>query len=455
MLIRWLCRKKSFSAALAAMLLFLLLPLTAEAGSRVESVNARVTAAVGLPPLVQQRMETSVRVIAEQLLLGMSADASSEEQQQKSEVIRQVFDKVLVGYTVCQVDVTLGSNADVTVRLIPWSDQIQNIEVETSVEGMPPVVEAMVRQDLANVGTVFSDALYGLPVAAADWTNGVLKHHLDDYLAAHLPEFRGDFEVETDGDRAKVSLSVYPRLPVVRTTDLSMRSDTIPNFALLNHRKLMQQQVDMLVGVPVAFVARHQHDFEQMFAKTIDVQQDFRALRMTTSVTITPQERMAVMSRSNSDRYRIRLLGWVDMGRRESKYDKEMDNLRLRLHAGSMLTSRDEVFAQLDFMPQKVDWGWDLGYRHRIGMGTVPQIRYDMRKNRFVLGALQTLASRWQLRYEYRFADGLGEAGAWNTSSIRRRAGSVSLEISDGFAAQLLLVDPCEVCYNKRVSLKS
>ncbi len=393
------------------MLLFLLLPLTAEASPRVESVNAQVTAAVGLPPLVQQRMETSVQVIAEQLLLGMPIDASSEEQQQKEEVIRQVFDKVLVGYTVRQVDVTLGSSAAVTVQLMPWSDQIQNIEVETSVEGMPPAVEAMVRQDLADVGTVFSDALYGLPVAAADWTNGVLKHHLNDYLAAHLPEFRGDFEVETDGDRAKVSLTVYPRLPVVRTTDLSMRSDTIPNFALLNHRELMQQQADMLVGVPVAFVARHQHEFEQMFAKTIDGQQDFRALRMTTSVTITPQERMAVMSRSNSDRYRARLLGWVDMGRRESKYDEEMDSLRFRLHAGRMLTSRDEAFAQLDFMPQKVDWGWELGYGHCIGMGTIPQVRYDMRKNRFVLGALQTLAPRWQLRYEYRFADQLGEAG--------------------------------------------
>ncbi|MGN0951007.1 MAG: acylphosphatase [Mitsuokella sp.] len=413
MLKRWLGRRGGRNAVLAAILLLLLLPLTAEASGRVESVDAHVTAETGMPPLVKQRMETSVRVIAEQLLLGMPADASAEELQQKSEVIRQVFDKVLVGYTVRQVEVTPddAQGTSVTVRLMPWSDQIRNIEVKTNVEGMPPAVEALIRQDLADVNTVFSDALYGLPVAATDWTNGVLKHHLNDYLAVHLPEFRGDFEVETDGDKANVSLTVYPRLPVVRTTDLSMRSDTIPNFALLNHRELMQQQTDMLVGVPVAFVARHQHEFEQMFAKTLDAQQDFRALRMTTSVTITPHERMEVMSRSNSDRYRARLLGWVDMGRRESKYDGEMDSLRFRLHAGSMLTSRDEAFAQFDFMPQKVDWGWELGYGHRFGMGTVPQVRYDMRKNRFVLGALQTLAPRWQLRYEYRFADQLGEAG--------------------------------------------
>ena len=190
-----------------------------------------------------------------------------------------------------------------------------------------------------------------------------------------------------------------------------MRSDTIPNLTLLNHRELMQEQVDMLVGVPVAFVARHQHDFEQLFAERLDVQRDFQALRMKTVVTIAPQERMAVMSRSDSSRYRARLTGWVDMGRKESKYEREVDSLRFRLHAGRMVTARDELFTQLDFMPQKVDWGWEMGYSHRIGMGTTPMLRYDMREKRFVLGAMQALVPRWQLRYEYRFTDHLGEAG--------------------------------------------
>lgn len=381
----------------------------AQAAGRVEAVAAHVTAPDGLPPLVQQRMETSVQVIAEQLLLG--ADPHAESVAAQGEVIRQVFDKVLVGYTVRAVSLQLGDTADVTVELSPWADQIRTISVETHVEGMPPEVERLVRQDLADVDTVFSDALYGLPVAATDWTNGVLKHHLEAYLAEHLPEFRGDFEVETEGSSAKVSLTVYPRLPVVRTADLSMRSGTIPNVTLLNHRELMQEQADMLVGVPVAFVARHQHDFEQLFAAKLDAQRDFRALRMKTAVTIAPQERMTVMSRSDSSRYRARLTGWIDMGRRESKYEREVDSLRMRLHAGRMMTARDELFAQVDFMPQKVDWGWELGYGHRIGMGTRPEIRYDMREKRFVLGAMQALAPRWQLRYEYRFTDHLGEAG--------------------------------------------
>ena len=144
-------------ACLFALLCAFALPQPqAEATGRVEAVAAHVTASEGLPPLVQQRMERSVQVIAEQLLLGMPADSSDADAAAQSEVIRQVFDKVLVGYTVRGVNLRLGDTADVTVELMPWSDQIRTISVETSVEGMPPEVERLVRQDLADVGSVFS-----------------------------------------------------------------------------------------------------------------------------------------------------------------------------------------------------------------------------------------------------------------------------------------------------------
>lgn len=387
------------------------LPSLVQASARVETVTAVVEADSGMPPLVQQRMETSVRVIAEQLLLGRSTADVAADSQAQAEVIRQVFDKVLVGYTVRAVDIDTGQTTRVTAYLQPWSDVIRRIEVDTSVEGMPPGVEKLVRQDLDQVDGVFSDALSGLPVAATDWTNGVLKHHLNDFLSEHLPEFRADFDVDTDGDTATVHLTVYPRLPVVRTVDLSMRSDTIPNMTLLNHRQLMQEHVDQLVGVPVAFVARHKDAFAGTLAAELDAQPDFKALHMKSRVDIAPAERMQVMSRSDTDRYRLRLTGWLDIDRKDDDAHDQQDNLRFRLHAGRMIGPRDEWFLQFDFMPQDVNWGWETGYARRIGIGTEAQLRYDMRRKRIVLGAAQQLAPRWRLRYEYRFADQMGEAG--------------------------------------------
>lgn len=99
--------RKRLLAFLLAVLCALVLQPQAEAAGRVEAVAAHVTASEGLPPLVQQRMERSVQVIAEQLLLGMPVDSSAADAAAQSEVIRQVFDKVLVGYTVRGVSLRL------------------------------------------------------------------------------------------------------------------------------------------------------------------------------------------------------------------------------------------------------------------------------------------------------------------------------------------------------------
>ena len=305
--------------------------------TRIEQVTAKVTAAGSLPPLVQERMEQSVGAIARQLLEGKTVAETLASRQQQEQLIHEVFDKVLVGYTVKGVDIQPSQTATVAVELYPWADTIQQVDVETSVEGMSPRIEKLVRQDIAGVEQVFQAALTGLPTAASDWTNGVLKHHLNDYLAEHLPEFRADFELDPE-QVTKVQLVLYPRLPVVRTVDLSMRSDTVPNFTLLNHRQLVQEKADELVGVPVAFVARHKQELSRQFAEELDRQPDFRVMHMKTKMTLEVAEQLQIMSRSDTSRYRLRLTGWGDAGRKNIDGKAEDENLMLRLHAGSMLS---------------------------------------------------------------------------------------------------------------------
>ena len=376
--------------------------------TRIEQVTAKVTAAGSLPPLVQERMEQSVGAIARQLLEGKTVAETLASRQQQEQLIHEVFDKVLVGYTVKGVVIQPSQTATVAVELYPWADTIQQVDVKTSVEGMSPRIEKLVRQDIAGVEQVFQAALTGLPTAASDWTNGVLKHHLNDYLAEHLPEFRADFELDPE-QVTKVQLVLYPRLPVVRTVDLSMRSDTVPNFTLLNHRQLVQEKADELVGVPVAFVARHKQELSRQFAEELDCQPDFRVMHMKTQMTLEVAEQLQIMSRSDTSRYRLRLTGWGDAGRKNIDGKAEDENLVLRLHAGSMLSRQDELFLLLDFAPQAVKWRWELGYDRMLSPYTHGQIRYDFTAGDFVLAATQQLAPRWLLRYEYRLDDALGE----------------------------------------------
>ena len=377
----------------------------AAAAPRVENVEAEVTAAGTLPAAVQQRMQTSVRTIAEQLMLGRDLTAASAARAENEQIIHEVFDKVLVGYTVRDVQLLPGETTKVKVSLMPWSAVISETEISLQVEGMNPAIEKLVRQDMQGVEQVFADTLQGLPEAAADWTNGVLKHSLNDFMAQNLPEFRADFDVVPE-QKAKVKLTVYPRTPVVRTVDLNMRSDTVPNFTLLNHRSLMEENVNMVIGVPVGFVKRHREELQQLMADRLDETADFRAMEMKTKVTFSGEENMSVMSRSDTARYLIRLTGWYDVGRRNRDNDKTV----FKLHTGVNLTPYDEFFLQTAFLPEKPDWGWEAGYRHRIFPWTALETRYNLREKGFIAGIEQQLSPKWLLRYEYRWIDETGEA---------------------------------------------
>ena len=377
------------------------------ASGTIAAVRAEVAAdGEALPPTVKVRMEKSVAAISSQLIEGKPLSSYEERRAADEAIIREVFDKVLVGYSVTAVAIEPGEEAHVRVTLAPWAERVEAVEVEVSVDGVSPVIGKMAKEDLRGVETVFRQSLEGLPSAAVDWTNGVLKESLNAYMAEHLPEFRADFDVDT-ARRTHVALTVYPKMPVVRTIDLAMRSDTIANFALLEKRSVLQAKADEMLGVPVAFVARHEKEFARGMEEVLDASGEFRTLGLKTHATIAAGEQTSVMSRSDTSRYRLRLEGWGDVGRRSA----DGNDITFRAHAGAMLSAADEIFVQADVLPQDFDWGWEAAYERRVFPGVFASIRYDMREHAWTTGVRAAPLPRVEVRWEYRRADHTGEAG--------------------------------------------
>ena len=92
--------KPAIAAVIA--LLVILSAFPAEA-AKVDRVVAVTTAHDSLPPLVAERMNHSVAAIASQLLEGKEIAAVQAGNAGYAGLIHEVFDKVLVGYTVKQV----------------------------------------------------------------------------------------------------------------------------------------------------------------------------------------------------------------------------------------------------------------------------------------------------------------------------------------------------------------
>ena len=377
------------------------------ASGTIAAVRAEVAAdGEALPPTVRVRMEKSVAAISSQIIEGKAIASYEGRRAADEETIREVFDKVLVGYSVTAVAIEPGEEAHVRVTLAPWAERVEKVEVEVSVDGVSPVIGKMAKEDLRGVETVFRKSLEGLPMAAVDWTNGVLKESLNAYMAEHLPEFRADFDVDT-ARRTHVALTVYPKTPVVRTIDLAMRSDTIANFALLEKRSVLQAKADEMLGVPVAFVARHEKEFARGMEEVLDASGEFRTLGLKTHATIAAGEQTSVMSRSDTSRYRLRLEGWGDVGRRSA----DGNDITFRAHAGAMLSAADEIFVQADVLPQDFDWGWEAAYERRVFPGVFASVRYDMREHAWTTGVRAAPLPRVEVRWEYRRADHTGEAG--------------------------------------------
>ena len=397
-------------AILLAAICCLLWPMETKA-QMAPCVN-QVVAVVGdsqqLPLPVKQRMEKSVQAIAEQLLDGMNLQELADNNAHYAGIIQQVFDKVLIGYTVDKVSIETGETAAVRIALIPWQDKICQVETHVKVEGMSPVLSDMLYQDVAGIDEVFERSLQGLPIAAVDWTQGVLKQQVNTFLQQHAPEFKADFEVAVS-ENTQINLILYPLLPVVRTVDLSMHSDTVLNAGLLLRRQVMQNRVNELIGLPVSFVERHQGELESYLADVLNEDSLSYSWDMHTRVNITPGQQLTVMSRSDSDSYRLRLEGWADMG--NTWGNQEDTSIMARLHLGRMLSSRDEIFTRFDFYPQAVRCDWNLGYGYRLPGGTGLAGVYDLRHNNVGFELFQPLGGKWQLRYAYRSRDQENEYG--------------------------------------------
>lgn len=383
--------------------------VSAEPAQRVDSIKVTVSSQHWIPTAVNDRMAHSVQTIAEQLLQDKKIDEVRENSETYERIIHEVFDKVLVGYTVQRVHLSADAQSQLSVELSPWQDSIQEVNLEIAVEGMSPLIEQMVRSDMAGIEKVFNDTLKGLPLGAVDWSNGVLKRNVNSFMSDHLPEFRADFDVEAESI-THVKVTVYPLLPVVRTMELRMRSDTVPNFTLLTLRHKLQTEANQLIGVPVAFVDRHRSELEEYYANMLDSTDGFRYFRMRTKVTLGDGTAMWLMSRSNAEKLRVRGESWTDLGHH---HNGGKHAVRWRGRIGWMPTKKDDFYLTGDIFPKAQEWfiRTRTGYMRNISGSLWAGAQYDWREKGWESQLRYVFDKRWSLRHEYRETDNQSEFG--------------------------------------------
>ena len=389
---------------LLAIAIVLLIAVPVQASSTIQRVTVSITSTDGsLPSRVSKRMEASIATVGKHVFSNLSVSEVEDSRKGYETIIKDVADRVLVGYAVEKVAITAGVTSHIAVTVAPWGDVVRDVNLEIDFGGLSPEFTGLVRQDLSTLQQDLAGVLVGLPVDALDWAGAVSKVVIREILAAQLPEFRSNFEI-LSGTRTTVRISLLPQGPVVQDAKITLRSRTIPNVILMLAKPEAEKQATVMNGLPVAFVQRHSDYFNNKIKTAINNHPIAKDYGLTLTPKVIPGTETILEIRAETDKYRLSLEGYVDVGRKE-------DNTALKLHAGKLISTTDELYVEAEFIPAGVTWSFYPGWSRKLGPTTYGGMKYDISENSTVVTLNQYVARDWLLRGQRETVSGQYEIG--------------------------------------------
>lgn len=394
-----------FTTVLAAiMILTVWTGMAAAENTTIDAVTVSVLADDAPPPArVIKRMEQSVATVGDHVLTGRKVAEVESGKASYEKLIKEIFDRVLVGYVVEEVDIAPGPTAHITVHIQPWGDIVRSVVLETDLGGVSPQLAPLFRQDMGNIEEKISQALVGMPVDAVDWAGSVSKTVIRELLAAQLPEFRANLEI-IPGTTTTVKLSLAPSGPLVTDVSVTLRSRTIPNFLLMGARPAVEEAAAPLRGLPVAFVERHGEYFRNLLTEVAVAQPAAKRYGLSLTSLLRPGVLTDLEISAETTKYNVTLEGYLDMGSKEN-------DTSARLHVGKYIGKQDEVFLEMTFIPNSVTWEFAPGWGHRLGPSTETGFKYNINDKVGILWLRQDLDDHWALRLERTPSERYNEVG--------------------------------------------
>jgi len=358
----------------------------------VESVQVNMMTETATSSRVLRRMSESVKTIGEHLLLGRTTIEVSRQREHYEKLVRDVFDRVLVGYTVESVAIDPAPTTKIQIRLVPWGDTVRDVGIQVDFSGIAVEAIPLVKADIGKMEEEIRGALIGLPVDAVDWASGVARELIREILRRRLPEFHFSLDVEA-GRQTKVRLSLFPTGQLVKAAHVTLHSNSLPNLLLVHARPAVELQAQSLRGLPVEYVERHFKYFTERVRQAAMTDPVIRQFDLKVIPVVRPGVDSEVAVSVEAETYRITAEVMLDIGR-------DKDNISGKAHVGRLIGPHDELFVELKVLPGTMTWHVMPGWGHQFGSDTWAGVRYRTGDKEFVLWLDQGLGGRWSVRAE-------------------------------------------------------
>lgn len=372
-------------------------------GATVQKVEVSIVADSAISPKVLSRLCNSVTAVGEHVFVGRDSDELAANTKAYEKIVTDVFDRVLVGYIVSDVTLKPGETTKLQVGIAPFGEVVRDVKIEVDFGGLSPEIAELVRHDLGDVSRALAAVLTGLPVDALDWAGGVSKAVVRDILQAQLPEFKANFEI-VSGTETTVKISLIPQGTIVQNTKVNLRSRNIPNLLLLKAQPDAKQAALIMNGLPVAFVARHSDYFGERIGDVLKKHYLTDQYGLKFSVYIVAGVETQVELKATSEKLRVELEGYVDMGKKE-------DGTSVLLHVGKNISKTNELFTEAQFYTGTVSWRISQGLSHRLSNSLDVGYKYNITDKKGIWNLHKRLPGGWSLRMERCVANNETEYG--------------------------------------------
>lgn len=377
------------------------------AADTVDSIAVKIILHGTSSEKIVRRVSTSVKTIGEHVLQHRKISNVVEQKESHERTIKEVFDRVLVGYTVKNVAIVAGVRTEILVELLPWGDSVTEVKTQIDYAGFAKDAIPSIEQDVSKMEGQIQEALIGLPVDAVEWAGGVAREIISEILKNQLPEFHFSLDIQPAAQTI-VRITLFPTAPVVRETHTSFHSSSVPNILVIHARPAVEEIARKLRGLPVAFVERKLQAFQAQVRDAVNQDIVVRKLGLKAEPLIKTGLETIVDIAIETNSYRISGEAYLDMGRAK-------DNFSGKGHVGRRIGSADEVFFEIKLTPGTMVWDFMPGWGHDFGQTTSAGYRYRMGDQQHIVWITQGLGPRWSLRAER--IPGL----SWNEVALRYR----------------------------------
>ncbi|SUP42497.1 hypothetical protein [Veillonella criceti] len=348
-----------------------------------------------LPAVLAKRMTAAVQTAADKLYIGVDTDTVLAGEATYHKVTSDIIDRILYGYTVESLEIIPGQTSQLAVRLRPYGQTIQSVDVTVEYGNLSSVAQQLVAQDVAFVEPRIEQILLGAPLDSLDWASAVTSQLVRNELEGALPEFIPQVEI-TPGTSTKVRVYLIPQGAVVRHSSTEISSNTLPSSIFFTTKRYYDNYLVGYEGVPVAFIARHEGDILGRVQEELNTSRASERFGISMVPSLQLGTDLLLKIQVDSSRYIVRGEAYLDMGT-----DTE-HNVGFKLFTG-VKQGRGDWYLETNFFPDSYKWAFYPSYAYHITPDTTIAYQYNLSDKYSRAWIRQTVGERWHMRAQRDF----------------------------------------------------